>query len=60
MIRFGGPAAELVGDLVDPIHHPGRRLAHKRALPTEPGNQVPGNMPELSGKILVDVQNVHI
>ena len=59
MILLGSAAGELVADLIDAIDHAGRCLADKGALPAQLGDQVPGDVAELSREVLMDVENMH-
>jgi hypothetical protein len=59
VVVLGRAAFELVSNLFDPARIPRRRVTHKRALPIQLVDQVVGDMAELGGEILVDVQDVH-
>jgi hypothetical protein len=59
VVRLRGAAGELVLDLLDPADLPAGRLAHERALPVQPLDEVLRDVPELGGKVLVDVEHVH-
>ena len=60
MIFYRCPARELVFDLVNPRVIPAGRLADEGAGPAQAIDQVVGDMPELGGEILMNVENVHV
>jgi hypothetical protein len=59
MILLGCPASRFVLDFIDPPDDAAGRLAHEAAFPAEFIDQVMRDVPELSGEVLMDVQNMH-
>jgi hypothetical protein len=46
-------------NLFDPLDHTTGRFADEPAVPPQVAHEVPGDVPELGGKILVDEQDAH-
>jgi hypothetical protein len=59
VVLLGRATLQLVLDFLDPADGPAGRFAEERTFPPELLNQVMGNVPELGGKVLMDIQDVH-